>query len=139
MHGLDYEFNRFILVHSSFFLFFIELNIFIFNFVLQHWINWKLSIIIYFSLFFLSLLYSHESGRRFSWLTRVYLGRYNMIPSQSSIQNFIQYVLNFEFMIKFFFFLENTLATLEYFWHSIFFFAFFLLLSDSIKKINLKK
>lgn len=125
MHGLDYEFNRFILVHSSFFLFFIELNIFIFNFVLQHWIDWKLSIIIYFSLFFLGLLYSHESGRRFSWLTRVYLGRYNMIPSQSSIQNFIQYMLNFEFMIKSFFFLENTLATLEYFWHSIFFFVFF--------------
>jgi hypothetical protein len=49
-----------------------------FNFILQHWIYWKLSFTIYFDLFYMKLSLSHDSSREFNMLIQVCRTRFNM-------------------------------------------------------------
>jgi len=65
-HNPDHDFNT---LTRVFFLFLI--NFILLNFVLQHYVNWKLGFVIYFSLLSIRLFLSHDSGHKFDELNLV--------------------------------------------------------------------
>jgi hypothetical protein len=61
---------RFNQVDLSLFLYLYFIDLF-FNFILQHWVDWELSFILYFNLLFMELSESHDLGHGFDMLTQV--------------------------------------------------------------------
>jgi hypothetical protein len=62
-------------IDSSFF-FLVFFNWYFFNFIFQHWIDYELNFMIYFSLFSMSLYRSYDLGHVFCRLTCVDWGRF---------------------------------------------------------------
>jgi hypothetical protein len=49
-------------------------NWFFFDFIIQHWVNWEMSFIIYLDFFSIGLSWSHDEGHEFSRLTQAARG-----------------------------------------------------------------
>jgi hypothetical protein len=58
------------------------LIIIFFNFILQHWVDWELDILICFDLLYIGLSWSNDLDREFSKLTGVYPDQSNKLSSQ---------------------------------------------------------
>jgi hypothetical protein len=65
-HNPDHDFNTLTRV-----FFFFLINFILLNFILQHYVNWKLGFMIYFSLLSIRLFLSHDSGNKFDELNLV--------------------------------------------------------------------
>jgi hypothetical protein len=64
IHDSNHEFDRLTQVTQVFF----SLFLIFFNFIIQYWVNWELSFVIYFGLFSMKLSSSHDSGYEFGRL-----------------------------------------------------------------------
>jgi len=76
-YDLNHGFDKLTLLAFLGFFF----NLFIFNFIFQYWVDWKLGFIIFFNLFSIGLSWSHNPDHIFDMLTRVNPSQSNMLLS----------------------------------------------------------
>jgi len=84
----SHEFGRLI---RDIFLVFFKID-FLFNFIHQHWVDWKLCFIIYFDFLYMGLFKPYDSGHEFGRLTRIFLFTFYKVILVSWLESWVWHV-----------------------------------------------